>query len=138
VDSVNKYLTSQLDAINEVLRAARFKDALDDVQRIGADLAVFDSHQQARWYEQRSICTWHLESGAAAAPDFLRAAELYPDDEKIAAARVRGLLFQDRVDEALTAGQEALARFPASVHVWIAHANAKMVKGRALGRTDVR
>jgi len=135
-DSVNKYLTSQLDSINEVLRAARFKDALEDLQRVGADMAVFDSHQQARWYVQRGICTWHLESGAAAAPDFLRAAELYPDDEKIAAARVRGLLFQDRVDEALIAGQEAFARFPASVHVWIAHANAKMVKGLHLALAD--
>lgn len=135
-DSVNKYLTSQLDAINEVLRAARFKDALEDLLRVGADMAVFDPHQQARWYVQRGLCTWHLESGAAAASDFLRAAELYPDDEKIAAARVRGLLFQDRVDEALNVGHEALARFPASVHVWIAHANAKMVKGLPLGLAD--
>lgn len=135
-DSVNRYLTSQLDAINEVLRAARFKDALDDLQRVGADMAVFDSHQQARWYVQRGICSWHLDSGAAAAPDFLRAAELYPDDEKIAAARIRGLLFQDRVEEALTVGQEAFARFPTSVHVWIAHANAKMVKGLHLALAD--
>lgn len=135
-DSVNKYLSSQLDAINELLRAARFKDALEDLQRIGGDMTLFDAHQQARWYVQQGICTWHLESCAAAAPDFLRAAELYPDDEKIAAAKVRGLLFQDRVDEALTAGQEALARFPASVHVWIAHANAKMVKGLPLAIAD--
>ncbi|WP_168560628.1 hypothetical protein [Rhizobacter sp. SG703] len=135
-DSVNKYLSSQLDAINDVLRAARFKDALEDLQRIGTDMALFDAHQQARWYVQRGVCTWHLESDAAAAPDFLRAAELYPDDEKIAAAWVRGLLFQDRVDEALTAGQEALARFPASVHVWIAHANARMVKGLHLAPAD--
>lgn len=131
-ESVNKYLSTQLDAINEVLMAARFKDALEDLQRIGADMALFDAHQQARWYVQRGVCIWHLDSGAAAASDFLSAAELYPDDEKIAAAKVRGLLFQDRIDDALGAGQEALARFPASVHIWIAHANAKMVKGLPL------
>lgn len=136
-DSVNKYLTSQLDAVNDVLRAARFKDAIEDLQRIGADMSLFDAHQQARWYVQRGFCTWHLESGAAAAPDFLHAAELYPDDEKIAAAKVRGLLFTDKVDEALAAGTGALARYPASVHVWIAHANARMVKGHPLTLADV-
>lgn len=135
-DSVNKFLTSQLDAVNDVLRATRFKDAVEDLQRIGADMSLFDAHQQARWYVQRGICTWHLESGAVAAPDFLRAAELYPDDEKIAAAKVRGLLFTDKVDEALAAGDEALARYPASVHVWIAHANARMVKGQTLALAD--
>lgn len=135
-DSVNKFLTSQLDAVNDVLQAARFKDALEDLQRIGADMSLFDAHQRARWYVQRGVCTWHLESGAAAAPDFLRASELYPDDEKVAAAKVRGLLFADRVDEALAAGDEALARYPASVHVWIAHANARIVKGHILALAD--
>lgn len=135
-DSVNKYLSSQLDAINELLRAARFRDANENLQKIGTDMTLLDVHQQARWYMQRGVCTWHLVSGAAAAPDFLLAAELYPDDEKIAAAKVRGLLFQDRIDEALNVGEEALARFPASVHVWIAHANAKMVKGFPLALAD--
>lgn len=135
-DSVNRYLSSQLDAVNDVLRAAKFEDALEDLQRIGMDMALFDTHQQARWHVQRGICTWHLDSGAAAAPDFLRAAELYPDDEKIAASRVRGLLLLDRVEEALAAGQEALARFPASVHVWIAYTNAKMVKGFSVTLSD--
>lgn len=135
-DSVNTFLTSQLDAVNDLIRAARFQDALEDLQRIGADMSLFDAHQQARWYVQRGVCTWHLENGANAAPDFLRAAELYPDDEKIAAAKVRGLLFTDKVDEALATGDEALARYPASVHVWIAHANAKMVKGHNLALAD--
>lgn len=135
-DSVNKYLTSQLDAVNEVIRVARFKDALDNLQRIGADMALFDTHQQARWYVQRGICIWHLESSTAAASDFLRAAELFPGDEKIAAAKIRGLLFTNKVDEALAAGDEAIARYPTSAHVWIAHANAKMVKGHPLMPVD--
>jgi tetratricopeptide (TPR) repeat protein len=128
-ESLNKYITAQLDAVNEVLKAARFKDAQEDLQRIGADLALLDAHQQARWHVQRGLCTWHLEGGPAAAPDFLRAAALYPDDDKIAAAKVRGLLFQGNADDAVVAGQAALERFPASAHVWIAHANAKLVKG---------
>lgn len=135
-DSVNKFITSQLDAVNDVLQAARFKDAAEDLLRIGADMSLFDAHQQARWYVQRGVCTWHLEGSAAAAPDFLRAAELYPNDEKIAAAKVRGLLFSDKADEALAEGERALVRYPASVHVWIAHANARMVKGHTLDLTD--
>ncbi len=135
-DSVDKFLTSQLDSINDLLRAARFRDALEALQRVGVDMSLFDAHQQARWYVQRGVCTWHLESVAAAAPDFLRASELYPDDEKIAAAKVRGLLFSDRVDEALAAGEAALARYPASVQVWVAHANARMVKGHAVAPAD--
>ncbi|MFO0121679.1 MAG: hypothetical protein ACK520_04315, partial [Inhella sp.] len=35
-ESLNKYITAQLDAVNEVLKAARFKDAQEDLQRIGA------------------------------------------------------------------------------------------------------
>ena len=51
-DSVNKYITAQLDAVNEVLRAARFTDAQEHLQRVGADMALLDAHQQARWYMQ--------------------------------------------------------------------------------------
>ena len=135
-DSVNKFITSQLDAVNEVLLAARFKDAQEDLLRIGSNMSLFDAHQQARWYVQRGVCTWHLENGALAAPDFLHAAELFPDDEKITAAKVRGLLFLDRFDEALQVGQEALERFPASEHVWIAYANARMFKELPVLLTD--
>ena len=135
-DSINKFLSSQLDKVNDVLQEARFNDALDAVTRIGSDMALFDAHQQARWHVQRGICTWHLQSGAEAAADFLRAAELYPDDEKIVAAKIRGLLFLEKTDDAIAIGQDATQRFPASVHVWISYMNARLVKGDALALTD--
>lgn len=135
-DSVNKYVTSQLDAVNDLLVAAKFKDASGALMRLGADMSLLDAHQKARWYVQRGVCSWHLENAAAAAPDFLKAAELFPDDAKIAAAKVRGLLFLERIDEALDAGQHAHARFPASEHVWIAYSNAKLMKGLPVSLAD--
>lgn len=135
-DSVNKYITTQLDGVNELLTAARFKDARESLTRIGADMTLLDSHQQARWHVQRGVCTWHLENSRDAAPDFLTAAELFPDDEKISAAKIRGLLFLDRVDDALDAGLTAHKRFPTSEPVWIALANTRIAKGHAVSLRD--
>lgn len=136
-DSVNKFISSQLDAINDMLKACRFRDGLEAVTRLGADMGLLDLHQQARWYLQRALCTWHLEGGKAAVSDFLKAAELYPDDEKMAAAGVRGLLLDDDIAGAVATGSKAVNRFPTSVHVWIAYTNARMFKGEEIKLTDV-
>lgn len=135
-DSVNKFISGQLDGINDLLKACRFRDGLEAVTRLGADMSVLDPHQQARWYLQRGLCTWHLEGGKAAVADFLKAAELYPDDEKMAAAGVRGLLFKDDIAGAVAAGASAVARFPTSAHVWIAYANARMFRGEDIKLAD--
>lgn len=135
-DSVNKFISDQLDGINDLLKACRFHDGLEAVTRLGSDMSVLDSHQQARWYLQRALCTWHLEGGKAAVADFLKAAELYPDDEKMAAAGVRGLLLNDDVAGAVAAGAMAVARFPTSAHVWIAYTNARMFNGEDVKLAD--
>jgi tetratricopeptide (TPR) repeat protein len=135
-DSLNKLISKQLDEVNEMLKKCRFSDAQEGLQHIGSDLSAFDAHQKARWYLQRGICIWHLESGAAAASDFIKASELYPDDEKMAAAKIRGLLLKDEIDVALSVGQQALDRFPESVHVWVAYANASFIKGNIVKPED--
>ncbi|PLY41243.1 hypothetical protein CSZ94_17070 [Janthinobacterium sp. ROICE36] len=99
------------------------------MRAIGKDLGPFDEHQKARWYQQRGVCTWHLGDEQDAAADFIRAADLSCDDDKMVAARIRGLMLLKRNDEALAASEGALRRFPESLHVWLASANAKMVCG---------
>lgn len=136
-DSVNKLVSNQLDHINELLKSNRYDDAREALKRLGADLAALDNHQQARWYLQRGICTWHQDSGEATASDFFLAAELYPDDEKMAAAKVRGLLLSGKAEQAVQEGRSARQRYPNSVHVWLAHANARMVAGESLGPEDI-
>ncbi len=128
-DSVNTFLTTQLDALNVLLKSCRYRDAHEDLLRLGTNLEIFDAHQRARWYLMRGVCAWHLDSGLAAAPDFLKAFELYPADEKIAAAGVRGLLLQGDVEGAVNAGVMALQSFPTSAYVWTAYANALMARG---------
>ncbi len=135
-DSFNKFISDQLDGINDLLKACRFRDGLEAVTRLGADMSVLDLHQQARWYLQRALCTWHLEGEKAAVADFLKAAELFPDDEKMAAAGVRGLLLNDDVTGAVAAGATTVARFPTSAHVWIAYTNARMFNGEDIKLMD--
>ena len=136
-DSVNKFISGQLDSINDLLKVCRFRDGLEAVTRLGSDMSMLDQHQQARWYLQRALCTWHLEGGKAAVADFFKASELYPEDEKMAAAGVRGLLLNDDVAGAVAAGAKAVARFPTSAHVWIAYTNARMFSGEEIKLPDV-
>lgn len=135
-ESVNKFISAQLDSINDLLTACRFRDGLEAVTRLGSDMSVLDPHQQARWYLQRALCTWHLEGGKAAVADFLKAAELYPNDDKMAAAGVRGLLLDDDVAGAVASGATAVARFPTSAHVWIAYTSARMFNGEDIKLAD--
>lgn len=136
-DSANKFISEQLDAVNDKLKQFRYKDALEGVTALGKDLGPFDEHQKARWYLLRGACRWHLREPEDAAADFLKASELFPDDEKMAAAGVRGLLLRKELVGALAAGKKAHERFPASLTVWGAYANARIVNGESLELTDV-
>lgn len=135
-DSSNRVITNQLDAINEKLKQFRYEDALEDVISLGKDLGPFDAHQRARWYLQRGTCYWHLRDTKTAADDLIKAAELYPDDEKMAAAGIRGKLFLEDVPGAVEAGKRAVERFPSSLTVWLAHANARINNGETLTIDD--
>ncbi len=135
-DSTNRFVSGQLDSVNDLLRACRFQEAQDALMRIGADQRLFDEHQKARWHYQRANCTWHLGEPRDAAADFIKAAVLWQDDDKMASGAARGLLLEHRGDDALAAATTALERWPTSLPVWLAYANAVMVTGGKLRLHD--
>lgn len=128
-DSANRLVTNQLEAVNSLIKAFRYKDAQEQLSVLGQDLGPFDDYQRSRWYLLRATCEWHTGSTADAARDFLKAAEVFTEDERNAAAKVRGLLLSDRAAEAVEAGKVARERFPESLFVWAAAANAQILSG---------
>ena len=137
-DSADRLITAQLDHTNELIRAGRYRDALDHLAVIGKDTQPFDAHQKARWHLQRGLCLWfsHADDNESA-EHFLKSFELYPDDDRMAAARIRGLILQNKVDEAFEASQSAIERFPASQQVWFITANVRLLKGERIQMFDV-
>lgn len=136
-DSVDKVISAQLDAIAEKLKKCHYRDAQTDLTTIGKDLAPFDSHQRARWFQQRGICSWYFGNEKDAAKDFMRAADLSSDDEKMVAAHIRGLMLLNQTDASIAAGEAAIARFPESLQVWLAFGNARMIRGDKLELSDL-
>lgn len=129
--SVNKFVTRQLDSINDRVKAGRYRDAFADLTAY-ADMALFDDHQRARWYLMRGACYWSEDHMPEAAADFLRAAELYPDEDKMAAAKVRGLALKDDFGAAVEAASAATERFPESAYVWASWGFAKVLAGQPI------
>ena len=137
-DSADRLITSQLDRTNELLQTGRYRDAIEHLDAIGKDLEPFDRHQKARWYLQRGLALWLGRTDEQeAATLFLRAHDLYPDEDRMAAAHIRGLLLQGRNEEAYLAGTSAMQRFPNSQQVWYAWANVQGVRGERLTLADV-
>lgn len=137
-DSVNKHISAQLDRTNELLKASLYQDALAHIDSIGKDLNPFDAHQKARWYLQRGLCLWFdRNDDKGAAELFLKAADLYPDDERMASARIQGLMLNENIVAALDAGKLAVERFPTSQQVWIAYANARLLNGESVQLDDI-
>ncbi|WP_343606423.1 hypothetical protein [Roseateles sp.] len=137
-DSVDRLISDQLDRANELLTAGRYHDALDHLAVVGKDLGPFDAHQKARWYLQKGLSLWFMrEDDDEAAQLFLKAFELYPDDDRMAAAQVRGLMLEKKWAEARSAGEAALERFPDSQQVWFALANVRLIQGEPIRMSDV-
>jgi tetratricopeptide (TPR) repeat protein len=137
-DSANSIISDQLDHTNELLKVCRYQDALAYVTAIGHDLGSFDAHQKARWYLQRGLCLWFSRDDVKeAASLFLKAADLYPDDERMAAARIRGFMLNENLDAALDAGRSAVERFPISQQVWLTYINARVMKGEVVQLEDI-
>lgn len=137
-DSADRLISDQLDRTNELLKAAKYRDALEHLAVVGKDLEPFDAHQKARWYLQKGLTIWFMRvDDHESASLFLKAFEFYPSDERMAAAQVRGLMMQKKLDEALAAGVSALERFPASQQVWLALANVQLLQGVPVQMTDV-
>lgn len=137
-DSVNTFITKQLDHTNQFLKENRYRDAIGYVGSIGTDLAPFDAHQKARWYLQRGISLWFSGGDLKeAASFFFKAADIYSDDDRILAGRIRGFIFMEKINEAISAGKLATERFPTSQQVWLAYINAKVVNGEKVQLEDI-
>ena len=136
--SVDKFISGQLDHINEVIKVCKYTEAASSLQQIGKNLGALDNHQKARWYHMRGICRWHHDDDdAGAAADFIKASDLCDDDDRLAAARVRGFMLRGDVPAALLAGFEALERFPESLSVWAAAANARLANKELINVADI-
>lgn len=136
-DSLNKIVTEQLDRTNVLIRAGKYRDALENADAAGKDLSGFDAHQKARWYHQRGVCFWLSRDDAdEAARLFAKAYACCPDDERVAAGRIRGLMLSGDNEGALKAGSEELERYPLSAQVWVAMANARVLLGDSVTIED--
>jgi tetratricopeptide (TPR) repeat protein/transcription elongation GreA/GreB family factor len=133
--SVNKLVTAHLDSINAKVKAGRYRDALSELTT-HADMALFDDHQRARWYLMRGACYWSEDHMPEAASDFLRAAELFPDEDKMAAGKVRGLALKHEFAAAVSAANAATERFPDSAYIWASWGLAKVLAGQPIALED--
>jgi tetratricopeptide (TPR) repeat protein len=137
-NSLNKQVSLQLEAIEALRKQGRFSDALERLEVLGQDFDGFDNHQRALWHWLHGTCRWHRDdNGEAAAQDFLLAAGLVDDEDKIAAGAIQAQLIRGQFQEAVELGQASLQRFPDSVHVWAAAANARALAGTTLTAADI-
>lgn len=137
-DSTDRLISNHLDHTNELLKEGRYRDALDHLAVVGKDLGAFDAHQKARWHLQKGLSLWFMgQDDGEAVHLFFKAFELYPDDDRMAAAQVRGLMLERKLDEARAAGEAALERFPESQQVWFALANVRLLQGECVQMSDV-
>ena len=136
-DSANRIVSGRLDHANSLIKAGRFREALESLDSIGSDLVPFDQHQKARWHLQRGVCLWLSKDDVAEASRlFAKAHELYPGDERMAAARIRGLMLSGDCKAAADAGREEQELFPVSGPVWVATANARIMLGERVSLED--
>jgi tetratricopeptide (TPR) repeat protein len=136
--SVNKIVSRRLDSIAASTRKGLYANALRDLTELGQDFDAFDVHQKARWHLIHATSIWNVQSAVAeAADEFLLAANLCDDDDKLAAARVRGHLLKGDAATALVAAREARERFPTSLTVWVSLTNARVLAGETVQVQDI-
>ncbi|WP_253280003.1 tetratricopeptide repeat protein [Pseudomonas chlororaphis] len=135
--SETTFATRQLDRISTLHNDRRYKDALTQLELLEEELDTFDVHQKARWHFLRGMCFWHLGDDETASADLETAANLYTDDDRIAAGNVRAQMLKNDVQAALQVGQVAQARFPDSYSVWIAFTNARILNRERLTEEEI-
>ena len=137
-DSTNALLSIQLDHTLELLKAGKYRDVIEQLAVIGKDFAPFDNHQKARWHMQRGTALWlDQEESFEASEHFIKAYSFYPDDERIAAGYLRGLILQMQLDKASKVATEISERYPLSHQVWLIVANLRMIYGERIDISDV-
>lgn len=135
--SETTFATRQLNRISTLHNDRRYKDALTQLELLKDELGTFDIHQKARWHFLRGMCFWHLGDDEIASTDLEAAANLYTDDDRIAAGHVRAHMLKNDVQAALQVGRAAQARFPESYSVWIAYTNAKVLNREVLTEDEI-
>jgi hypothetical protein len=136
--SLNKFVSRHLDNVSDMLKECQFRDAMNQLNLLGQDMKDFDDHQRARWYLQRGMCRWHNSNDIyGAADDFIKSADLCDDEDKLVAARIRGHMLKNEIPEAISAGKDAIERFPQSLTVWASAANARILNGDKLTAADI-
>jgi tetratricopeptide (TPR) repeat protein len=136
-ESLNKFITGQLDDIRNIILAGRYKDALTRLGTLGASINDFDAHQKSRWHSQRGTCYWRTGEGEVASVEYEKAYKLAPDDEKAAGNAIRACLLREKPDEALSLSKKLIEQFPVSIAVWASWANSMQVAGQTVKLTDV-
>ncbi|WP_316149645.1 PIN domain-containing protein [Cupriavidus sp. BIC8F] len=136
-DSPNGLVTRQLDKVNELLRGLKFQAAQELLAILEAEIASFDSHQKARWTLQNGIAHWQQNREEVAAEWFLRAYDLFEDDERIAANKIRAHIIQGDLKLANAEGKRLLGLFPFSLHVWLAATNARICENEDLTEAEL-
>ncbi|WP_321788066.1 PIN domain-containing protein [Paraburkholderia sp. J94] len=136
-DSANVVISRSLDHVYERIRSGRYADGLSDLAVLEQDLVALDQHQQGRWYFMRGACRWQLGERDAATKDLLKAYEICADDPRIAAGAIRAKTASGDGEGALSLATAVHARFPASVSVWVALAQAQLACGRVISEDSV-
>lgn len=129
--------TRQLDKIAELVRGLNYSAAGGLLSAVFGEMNALSSHQKGRWYLLSGIVDWHLGDMDSAARKFDTAYEIYPEDERICAGKVRGLMLKGNDEQALEFALEALRRFPDSNQVWFVWANARVKLAAYLEEADL-
>ncbi|GAA0830729.1 GreA/GreB family elongation factor [Cupriavidus pauculus] len=136
-DSPNGIVTRQLDKVNDLLRTLEFKAAQEMLAVLETDIENFDPHQKARWTLQNGIAHWQQNREEVAAEWFLRAYDIFADDERIAANKIRAHIIQGDLKLANAEGKRLLCQFPHSLHVWLASTNARICEQEDLSEASL-
>nr|WKF58250.1 hypothetical protein HUO10_002748 [Paraburkholderia busanensis] len=133
----NSTISRQLDKIVQLVREMQYNSANALLSIIFEEFSTLDSHQKARWYLLSGIVDWHAGDSDSAGGKFDTAYDIYPDDDRISAGKVRGFLLTDRADDAFDIAERARLRFPDSVQVWLAWANTRIALKQYLVEADL-
>ena len=133
----NSVISRQLDKIVEFVKGMGFASAKALLSVVFEEFSNLDAHQQARWYLLSGIVDWHTGDASSAVRKFDTAYNTYPEDDRICAGKIRGLLLANHADQAFEIAERAVSRFPDSIQVWLAWANTKIKLAQYLVEADL-
>ncbi|MFM0371283.1 PIN domain-containing protein [Paraburkholderia aspalathi] len=133
----NSTISRQLDKIVQLVREMSYNSASALLSIIFEEFSTLNAYQKARWHLLSGIVDWHMGDAGNAALKFDTAYDIYPDDDRISAGKIRGFLLAGRADDAIDVAEQARLRFPDSVQVWLAWANTRVALKQYLAEADL-